>query len=268
MNRLLVPALLLGCCFPSWSSAMDIKNIRKCYGPLGATRLDNKCLPGDLFFMTYDIEDLALDKTGKASISTTFEFIDPQDKVIFTKATPKDVVPQLGGARVPGDVHVILGPKQAPGKYKIKVIIEDKVSKQRKAFEQPIEVLAPTFGFVGAISPAVGLSGQPIGHVTSFGLVNLTLDGKQQPNATLKIRILDAAGKDVTPATEFEFPKDLPEDTDLQKGNFVPITFPVFLNRPGRYTIDVQANDKHGKKTATLNFPLRVLEVGDVISGK
>ena len=111
MNRVLLAVLLCSCSFPSWSSAMDIKNIRKSYGPLGAERKDTKCIPGDIFFMTFDIEDLALDKTGKASITITFEFFDPQGKKIFEKATPKDVVPQLGGARIPGDVHVALGPQ-------------------------------------------------------------------------------------------------------------------------------------------------------------
>jgi hypothetical protein len=241
---------------------VDIKNIRKCYGPLGAKRDDNKCLPGEIFFMSYDIENLALDKSGKASITTTFEFIDPAGVVIFKKDTPKDVVPQLGGARIPGDVHVILGPKQAPGKYTIRVTVHDKVANQAKAFEQAIDVLQPTFGFVGGMSKAIGLSGDPSGHVTSFGLVNLTLDAKQQPNATVKIRILDEAGKDVTPATELVMPRDMPEDTDLQKGNFVPITFPIFLNRPGRFTIEVDANDKNGKKSAKLSIPLTVLDVG------
>jgi hypothetical protein len=262
MNRLFLTVLLALCFFPSWSSAVDIKNIRKCYGPLGAKREDNKCLPGEIFFMSYDIDNLSLDKTGKASLTTTFEFIDPQQKVIFTKDTPKDVVPQLGGARIPGDVHVILSTKQAPGTYKIRVTITDKVSKQAKAFEQPIEVMAPTFGFVAAMSRAVGVAGDPAGHVTSFGLVNLTLDAKKQPNATVTIRILDEAGKDVTPATELVMPRDMPEDTDLEKANFVPTTFPIFLNRPGRFTVDVLANDKNGKKTAKLSFPLTVLDVG------
>ena len=93
----------------------------------------------------------------------------------------------------------------------------------------------------------------------------MTLDAKtKQPKTTMKIRILDQASKDVTPAMEYEYPRDLPEDTDLQKQNFVLTTFPIFLNRPGSYTIEVVANDKLGGKTASLSFPLRVLDIGSV----
>jgi hypothetical protein len=262
MIRLLLTVLLALCFFPSLSSAVDIKNIHKCYGPLGAKRDDNKCLPGDIFYMEYDIENLALDKTGKASLTTTLEFIDPQKNVIFKKDIPKDVVPQLGGARIPGDAFVSLGPKQAPGKYTIRVTVHDKIAKQAKAFEQAIDVGEPAFGFVGAMSRSVAIVGDPAGHVTTFGLVNFKLDEKTKlPKATMKIRILDEAGKDVTPATDYDFPP-LPDDADLEKGNFVPIAFPIFLNRSGRFTIDVQAEDKNGKKTAKLSFPLTVLDAG------
>jgi hypothetical protein len=264
MNRLIVAALFTLCLCPSLSSAVDIKNIRPCYGPLGATRFDKKCLPGDVFFMTYDLENLALDKTGKASYTTTLELLDAQQKVLFKKETPNDVVPQLGGTRMPGDLHVIMGTKQAAGKYAIKLTVYDKLGKDGKAFTYNFEVVPEAFGFVGASAKAVEFQGTQ--YVAGFGLVNLTLDAKKQPNVEVKIQILDDSGKAVAPVVQILIPRDMPADTELEKANFVPITFPIFLNRPGRYTIDVQAEDKIAKKTAKLSFPLTVIDVASVTS--
>src|SRR5947207_13392805 len=97
-------ALALAClCLPAAdASALELKNVRPCYGPLGATRADTKCTPGDSLFITYDIEGLKLDpKTLRASYSTKLELIDSTNTVAFTKDTPNHVDPQLGGTRMP-----------------------------------------------------------------------------------------------------------------------------------------------------------------------
>jgi hypothetical protein len=262
MYRLIVAALFALCFLPSLSSAVDIKNIRPCHGPLGAYRSDKICLPGDFYFMTYDLEGLVLDKTGKASYVTTLELLDSTGKVLFKKETPNDVVPQLGGTRMPGDLHVIMGTKQAPGEYAIKLTVYDKLGKDAKAFTQKFQVVPETFGFVGASAAAVGFPGQQ--YVTGFGLVNMTLNAKKQPDAEVTIRILDDTGKAVGPPVQILMPRDMPENTDLEKGNFVPLSYPVFLNRAGRYMIDVQANDKIGKKNAKLSFQITVIDISSV----
>jgi hypothetical protein len=259
MKRLPLLALLALGLLPSLSGAVDIKNIRPCYAPFGATRYDTNCLPGDVLFLTYDIENLVLDKNGKASYVTILELLDAQGKSIFKKETENEVVPQLGGTRMPGDLHVIMGPQQAPGKYSIKLTVHDKLGKDAKAFSYGFNVIAPQFGFVGVSAPAVGFPGQH--YVTGFALVNMTLDAKNNPNAEVTIRILDDKKALVTPAVKMLLPRDMPENTDLTKANFVPLTYPVYLNRVGRYTIEVLAADKNGNKTAELRYPLTVLDV-------
>ena len=98
MNRLLVIAVFALGLLPNFSAAVEIKNIRPCYAPFGATRVEPKCLPGDMLFMTYDIENLTL-KDGKASYVTILELLDDKGKSIFKKESENNVVPQLGGAR-------------------------------------------------------------------------------------------------------------------------------------------------------------------------
>jgi hypothetical protein len=267
MYRLLVVALFVVGFVPGMSSAVDIKNVRPCHGPFGATRSDRKCLPGDVLFMTYDIEDLAVDpKTGKTNYITILELLDEKGKVIFKKETMNDPIPQLGGARMPGDLHIIMGPKQAPGTYAIRLSVHDKLDKNAgaKAFEYKFEVVAETFGFVGISAPAVGFPGQQ--YVTGFGLVNMKLGGKGQdtPDAEVMFRILDDKGVPVTTDVKMAFPRDLPDKTDLKQANFVPITYPVFLNRPGRYIVEVLATDKAGNKKAALRYPVTVLDVNSL----
>ena len=264
MKRLAVAVVFALVALPGSSSAVEIKNIRPCYAPFGATRFDTKCLPGDVLFITYDIEGLVV-KDDKVSYVTILELLDSSGKSIFKKETENDVVPQLGGTRMPGDLHVIMGPKQAPGRYSIKLTVHDRQEKNpnlsAKAFKYDFDVVPETFGFVGVSAPAVGFPGQH--YVTGFALVNLTLNANKQPNAEISIRILDSKGAEVS-KVKMLLPRDMPENTDLEKANFVPLSYPVFLNRVGRYTIEVQAHDKNGNKKAELRYPLTVVDINDV----
>src|SRR5580765_6595123 len=109
MSRLLTLSLVGMCFCPAGLSALELKNVRPSYGPLGAARTNTKCVPGDSLFMTYDIEGLKINpKTMRANYVTTLELVDSTGQVAFKKDTPNDVAPQLGGNRMPGDLFVIL----------------------------------------------------------------------------------------------------------------------------------------------------------------
>ncbi len=269
MNRLVLPALFALGIFVNASSAVDIKNIRPSYGPFGATRTEAKFLPGDLIFMAYELEGLAVDpKSGKTNYETTLEFLDAAGKVLFKRPNINELVPVLGGGRMPGDLQFILGAQQAPGKYAIKLTVNDKIAKDAKAFKYDIEVLPQSFGFVGVTVPAIGFPGQY--HVAGFGIVNLALDAKSLPSAEIKISLFDDKGKAVTTPTKIEFPRDLPTDElgnpiDLKKSNFVPFQHPVYLNRPGRFTIEIQAHDKFGNKMKELRYPVTVIDINNIL---
>lgn len=263
MSRLFAAVLVVLAVVPTMSSAVDIKNIRPCYGPLGPTRYNAKCLPRDVLCITYEIEGLALDpKTKKASYEATLELLDANKNVLFKKPLPAEAIPHLGGTSMPGDLYVTMGDKQAPGKYKIRLTINDKVGKERKGFDYDFEVVPETFGFIGVATMAVGFPGQY--HVPEFALANFTLDAKmKQPNAEVTISILDEKGTAVSEPVKMLLPRDMPEGTDLEKLNFVPLTYPVYLNRKGRYNIEIRATDKNGNKKAELRYPLTVLDIND-----
>ena len=264
MLRVFSLALTALCLVTASAPALELKNVRPCYGPLGATRTDTKCMPGDSLFITYDIEGLKIDeKTGRASYNTKLELIDGTNKVAFTKDTPNDVAPQLGGTRMPGDLFVILPRSQAPGKHRVRLTVTDKLAKDSKTFDYFFDVVAPGFGFVGITAPAVGFPGQS--YVASFALVDMTLDAKKQPNVDIVMRVYEQTGKNlVAPPIYSNLPKDLPEEIDLKKENFVPMQFPIYLNRTGSFIIEVMAQDKIAKKTIQLRYPLTVLDIAGV----
>jgi hypothetical protein len=266
--RKVLSALALVCLLPAVAHPLELKNVRATYGPLGAVRTDNKFLPGDYLFMMYDIDDVALDdKTGRAKYKTVLELFDSKGKSVFSKETPNEVEPMLGGRVLPGDLNVIMGRDQAAGKYQVKLTVTDRVSKVTKSFTYDFEILPKSFGMVGVVAHSVGLPGQ--NYVAMFNLAELGLDGKKQPNVEVTMRIVEDGSKKaiMRPMTSV-LPRDLPEDIDLQKSNFVPMQFPIYLNRPGRFTLEIDANDKVSKKQATLRLPLTVVDVNKLSGGK
>lgn len=270
MDRLFVAFVVFVGFVPSVAQAVDISNIRVRYGPFGAIRAKPgdpiiQCLPADTIFMTFDIEDLQLDaKTGRASYDTILELLDSEGKVKYEKKTQNDVLPHLGGSRMPGDLYLSLGAKQAAGSYSVRLKVIDKLAKEGKGkqFTYPFEVIKPGFGFIQTTAPALGVPGGP--YLTTFGLVNLGLDAKKNPDAEVSIRILDDKGVAVRPAVKIQLPAEMPAGVDLAVENFVPLSYPVFLNRPGRYTIEVSATDKIGAKTAKMSYSLNVLDLNSV----
>jgi len=244
------------------SAQLQITHKRLTYGPLGAVREDNTFLPGDYLFMSFDIEGLTFDPaTGKASYETVLELYDATNTKIFRKATPNEVSAQLGGTRLPGDLHVIMGRDQKPGKYVVRLIVTDKLTKQLKWFDHRFDLLPKNFGLFGVTAPAVGFPGQH--YQASFALGDMVLDAGKKPNVDVTMRVLDARGVQfgVKPIITV-LPKDLPDDIKLDgKENFVPMQFPIYLNRAGRYVIEVEATDKLSNKTAKLRYTLNVVDI-------
>ncbi len=266
MKKLLCLALLASVLAPRASHALELKNVRVSYGPFGAVRTDLKVLPGDYLFMTYDIEGLTFDKkTGKASYVSTLELLDSQNKVVFKRDTPNEFVPQLGGARIPGDLNIQTGAKQAPGKYNIKLSVEDRVAKETKSFTYEFVVQPVSFGIIGVIAPGIGFPGQS--YLAQFHIAHMNLDAKKLPNVDVAMRVLDADGKQVTPPAFIALPKDMPEGIDLTKENLVPLSYPLYLNRSGRFQIELSAQDKNGKVVSQIRYPLVVIDI-TAISGK
>jgi hypothetical protein len=238
--------------------AVDIKNVRATYGPFGAVRPDNKVLPGDVFRFTFDIVDITVDpKYGATKYTMKLEVIDPAGKEVYKESANKGLLLGLGGKVVPEDAHVVLGADLNPGTYTARVTITDPGNKTEKKLDQKIEVLKKDFGFIHVMAPSVGFKGQDYG--VSYKLVGMSRDNKKIPRITVSMRVLDESGTPTsTQPIVNKIPDDLPEVNIKQ--DFISLYTPIFLNRTGRFTVEIKADDDLSKKTDTLKYTLTVLD--------
>jgi hypothetical protein len=257
-------ALALLCFVPGLASAqLKITKERASYGPMGATRKDKTFMIGDAVWVNYDIEGLTPDKkTGKVSYETKLEFFDSNKKLIFDKTAPNEALPDLGGGVIPSDFHVIFGQNLGPGKYTVRVTVTDRLAKANTSLDYPVQVVKSEFGFYGVSAPSVGLPGQ--NYVLAFGLAEFKMDSKGKADGEMTINILDGAGKPVSKAIKMPIP-----DPSDPKMAFVPFTYPLLLNRPGQFTVEISVVDKlANNKQIQLRYPLTVVDLGSIGSGK
>jgi hypothetical protein len=245
---------------------LTLTNVRATYGLLGAERQDNKVLPGDRYYIAFDIDGVEVDKEGKVRYSMGMEVKDSQGKVVYaSKPRDMEAFNSLGGSRMQAFVNVDAGFSQPAGEYTVTVTVSDLVKKATQTLVRKIQILPKDFGLArlacsfdqdGRLAaPPQGVTGQSL--FVSFYAVGFERDStKKQPNVAAEMRILDENGKPVLPNPfAGEVSQDVPENVVA-----LPMSFVLFLNRPGRFTVELQGTDRISKKTSRLSFPLIVTE--------
>lgn len=243
---------------------LALTNDQVTYGYLGAPRPDTKFLPGDIFFLTFDIENVKVNDNGEVLYSMGMEVRDSNGKQVFAqKPQDKKAVNTLGGTRLPAFAHVFCGSDQLPGEYTVRVAVTDRVSKQEKTIERKFEVLKPDFGLVQVglsidsdmqmPAPAVGVAGQFV--YVNFAAVGFERDkAKKQPNVAAEMRVLDDSGQ---PVLSNPFKGEAAGNVGNDK--LVPMQFLLALNRTGKFQVELKATDRISKKTAKVVFPITVV---------
>lgn len=249
---------------PAQAGGLQLSNVRTTFGVLGADRPDVKLLPGDTFFVAFDIEGLTVDpKTGKVQYSMGMEVTNSKGKPEFKQdPSNQETHNHLGGSRVPAFAHVDIGLDQPPGEYLMAVTVSDTVKKTSKTLSQKFTVMPKDFGLVrlqvsnGRFPvPPIGVPGQSL--MLSFAAIGFQRDAaKKQPVIGVELRILDESGKPTLaqPITG-NVDKDVPDNLPA-----VPMDFMLILNRSGKFTVELKATDQLSKKTSTLKFPIVVYE--------
>jgi hypothetical protein len=251
---------------PGQAGELKLTNVRMTVGELGPTRQSNKLLPGDVLFIGYEINGLAIDADGTAKYKMSMEVIDGAGKAIF-KQDPRELVDfvPLRGNTLPARAFITIGLDQDAGNYTCKIRVEDpKVKGKEDTLTVKFEVMKRDFGVVavytthderGSISaPTTGVVGQTI--FIQFSVASFTRDTKtKQPNVEFEFQITDDKG---TPT--LEKPRKHIQDTgvDEKEGAFA-MRFPLFMSRPGKFTVKVSATDKVSGKKAEYALPVTVL---------
>jgi hypothetical protein len=264
-NTLALAALLS--LAPAQTSKLALTNAKATYGELGTARPDAKLLPGDIFFLSFDIEGIQVDKEGKVVYTMEMVVSDKAGKPIFKQqpVEKNDFLP-LGGTTLPARAFVSIGLDQAPGTYTCKVTVTDRATKQTSTVEKAFDVGAADFGVVqvytscddrGALpAPQVGIVGQSVWvHFAVVGFERTK--AARQPDLTVEMTVLDKSGKATLQLpTVYDVNKDIPE-TD--KG--IPLRFMLPMNRAGDYTVELKATDKISKKSSKVTLPFKVIAV-------
>jgi hypothetical protein len=246
---------------PGQNGELTLANVRTTYGIFGATRPDNKILPGDNCTISFDIEGAQADAGGKVQYSIAMEVSDSKG-VQHYKQLPRDqeVKVEAGAKSLPACAHLTVGLDQEPGMYTVKLTVTDRTTKASKEVTRTYEVLPKGFGLVryhvssdpDGQKPAVVLRpGKP--SWINFAAVGFERkDG--QPNLAVVMRVLDENGQPaLAKPSEGEVKQDVPE-----KALAVPLQFEVRLKDPGKYTIELKATDKVAGQSTTLSVPLIV----------
>jgi hypothetical protein len=249
---------------PGQASSLTLSNAHATFGELGPTRPDVKMLPGDIFFVAFDIDGIKVDDAGKVAYSMAMEVTDKNGKAIFKQQPVErnDFLP-LGGNRLPARAFVSVGIDQEPGTYTCRVTVTDRAAKASQTVEKNFEVLPKAFGLVqvyatsdpkGEIpSPTGGVEGQ--GIWVHFAAVGFQRDTKtKQPNVNFEMTVLN---KDGTPAR----PKPMTElvNSGVEPGDSgIPMRLVLPLNRVGDFTLELKATDNLAKKTSKVTLPIHV----------
>ena len=252
--------------------ALKLTNARITVGELGPTRPSAKVLPGDVLFISYDINGLTIEDDGVAKYKMSMEVINSEGKAIF-KQDPRDLADffPLRGNSIPARAFITIGLDQDPGAYTCKLTVEDPKTKATDTLTQKFEVGKREFGIVavyttyderGAISASTtGTAGQTI--FIHFSVATFERDPKtKQPNVEFEFQILDESGKPTLPKPRKHTQDSKALQQVAENAGAFAMLFPLAMSRPGKFTVKITATDNTEKgagKKAVYELPVTVL---------
>jgi len=260
---------------PAQPGELKLTNMRLTVGELGPPRDSSKLLPGDVLFIAYDIDGLTIDSEGIARYTMSMEVNDDTAKKLIFKQDPRtleDFVP-LRGNRMPARAFITVGLDQPPGNYSCKITVTDSKTKATGTLSAKFEVAKKEFGVVavytsydgrGELSaPTTGQVGQTI--YLQFSIASFERSPKtKQPDVEILFQVYDEKGDPllVDSANKPNPRKHIQDDKSAQMvketdGAFA-LQFPIFMNRPGKFVVEIKAKDRVSMKESTYKLPITI----------
>jgi hypothetical protein len=253
---------------PGQADRLKLTNARFTYGPLGMEHTITKIVPGDAFYLAFDIEN-AKARNNTINYDMLLEFVDSKDKVIFSQNNENNkVLNLLAGSRQPSYASVVIGTDTKPGKYTLRVTVRDRIAKKRARLTREFEVIKKTFAIVQLQAQAMRFVREPFQLV--FRVEGFERNTKKLPEIVVTMTIVDEAGKATMakPITMKLPPEDLSDEVEPQNVTSWPVQLAFPLNRAGKFTIKLEATDKVAKKTIKLPYKITVLDTRKYESGE
>jgi len=255
---------------PAQNLPLAISNDRlTMLGEFGPTRPDNKYLPGDRFYLAFDIENLKADKNGVFNYSMGMEVNGPSGKFYEQPTFKLQSISPLGGNKVPARAFFVFPSETPAGKYTAKLTATDLETKASKTLEKTFEVLPKAFAMVSMFiaaddngqipAPLTGFPGQVLYlsfHVIGFGTTPSPDKKDRWPDVKAEMRVYDQNSK---PTTDQPFVLAY-NNGGGKNSEGLPFAFIIPLNRVGAFNVEVKAECKLTGKTAKTSFPITVLQ--------
>jgi len=244
---------------------LEIVEPRATYGHLGAVRPKEGILPGDIAYFTFQIKGLKFDDAGLAKYSVAIEVKDEKGNLFYEQKPFNSIAQNLfGGDSLPVSAHVVIPAETPPGNLSWKVTVTDRVANKSVEQKGAGKVLPAALGLVrvGTFAdpedrvptPPVGVVGSTI--YLSFAAVGFGRDKKSgTPDLHVEMRILDEKKQ---PTMAKPLTGRVNEDIGATT-RIVPLQFPLTLNRPGAFTVELSLRCAHSNETARITLPVRVL---------
>jgi hypothetical protein len=249
---------------PGQADGLALLNVRTTYGPLGATRTDEKILPGDQVALSFDIAGAKVDSNGKVRYSMTMEVCDSRERVLF-KRDPRDMEVSMppGQKSLPACATLDAGTEQPPGKYRVKVIVKDLSSGITQEISRVYELLPRDFGLVRYFTsrdpdgkmPTTALQAGRPGWI-NFSAIGFARDqATGQPDVAVRMDFMDETGR----TSIFQ-----PIFGEVKQGTasgakVLPMQFKVNFPKPGQLIVELTATDKVANRKSLLKVPFEIL---------
>jgi hypothetical protein len=249
---------------------LKLTNVRISVGELGSPRDNNKFLPGDVLFLSYDIEGLTIDDQGIATYTMAMVVKNPMGRVLFEQYPRSlvDFVP-LRGNKVPGRNFVSVGLDDSPGLYTCTLTITDPTTKAEASLSIKYEVLKKDFGIVVVYTSHDQKGELPAptsGQVGGTLWIQLTIASFErdanttQPNVVIEFQLYDEKGNAILVSARNEpvphrHTQDAQSSSPVKAGYYTfADQFQLHLNRPGKFRVEIKATDNVSRKTFTYNL--------------
>jgi hypothetical protein len=251
---------------------LTLANLRCTHGLIGPTRTATKFLPGDIVYLGFDIEGVAVSKDGKVVYTMALEVTDKAGKIRYkVDPSPQPVYAPLGGGKVPGVAFVTLGVDMEPGEYTVKLTVKDASVADEKnqptgTLDFKFEVLKPELGIV-MVYAATDQEGRTPTHTAGFVgqaiWVHFAATGfkrdsakKNQPDLKFEMTTLDEKGAATLTTPITLVAKDLEEKFPTCTARmFLPLT------RPGKFVVRLKVTDNVAGKSASFELPIQSMPV-------
>ena len=230
------------------------------FGPRGPA-----LCPATTSISASEIKNLKLDDTGKAFYSIAIEVRDADGK-LFYEQRPYNSVAQnfLGGNSLPCAAHLQIPLDAKPGALNWKVTVVDRTTKQSVTAAGTGKILPADFGIVqvGLFADAEArVPMSAVGVVGDSAYLQYSAVGfgrgkeTKQPDVRVSLRILDEQGK---PTLAKALTGKIDNGVNEQE-RLLPMQFGLTLNRAGRFTVELTAEDRVTGKTAMIRYAIRAL---------